>query len=455
MSTTTNQPPPPQQTQIDNKNKQLSVFNRLHQFWYEQSGTTEILALKQDVRHSSQAFDQASVNVTHARRHLEETLRQWEIVNGQHLQLLQRRESWTATEAQQFADVMTKEVTTRHTLDEAKRQLQASEEHLTSQQLSYMNAMRKRYHEEQIWQDQWRIIGTFGTWSLIGLNTIVFMASQYMHQVRESRRLLEMQRFIEDKLEGRNATVAPTAATAIMPAPVATLSVDEKDDESSAKIIEETTATATIKVSSVEAEKAMESAMTTTSSIEPTDDESSDGSSLKVTRDESTIEDPKESSLQKWQKRVPAWWSARTASNKRELKDDESSDNSSLKVTRDEATIEEPEESSVHKWQKRVPAWWPAKTASNNREPTDDESSDSSSSLKVTRGESSTIEDPEESSVQKWQKRVPVWWQHFLLSIQSSTTNASKEIHLPSVVLGVSVTGMAVLVSMALSTTKR
>eukprot|EP00562_Extubocellulus_spinifer_P018890 CAMPEP_0178601730 /NCGR_PEP_ID=MMETSP0697-20121206/34548_1 /TAXON_ID=265572 /ORGANISM="Extubocellulus spinifer, Strain CCMP396" /LENGTH=146 /DNA_ID=CAMNT_0020239817 /DNA_START=1 /DNA_END=439 /DNA_ORIENTATION=- len=38
-----------------------------------------------------------------------------------------------------------------------------------------MDAMRKRYHEEQIWNDRWRVLGVYGTWGLIALNSVLFL----------------------------------------------------------------------------------------------------------------------------------------------------------------------------------------------------------------------------------------------------------------------------------------
>ncbi|KAL3910886.1 MAG: hypothetical protein SGARI_001912 [Bacillariaceae sp.] len=151
--------------------KDKNLFEKLQDMWYERSGTSEILALKESVNEASLEFDQASAKVTFARRHLDESLRDWEKTSGQHLQLLQRRESWTPEDAQSFANLVGNEITTRTSLEQAREDLATAEETLSRRQLEYMNRMRRRYHEEQIWQDQWRVLGTYGTWSLIVLNT--------------------------------------------------------------------------------------------------------------------------------------------------------------------------------------------------------------------------------------------------------------------------------------------
>jgi She9 / Mdm33 family len=196
-----------------------SFLERLQDLWYERSGTSEILALKESVNESSLAFDQASAKVTLSRRHLDDCLRDWERTSGQHLQLLQRRESWTPDDAQSFANLVSKEITTRRALEQARKDLGKAEELLSKRQLEYMNRMRRRYHEEQIWQDQWRVLGTYGTWSLIVLNSCVFLGSQFFLQQREHARMKAIEELVRENrnqyIMGHSAT-ASTAATVKM-----------------------------------------------------------------------------------------------------------------------------------------------------------------------------------------------------------------------------------------------
>jgi hypothetical protein len=175
-----------------------SFLERLQDLWYERSGTSEIIALKESVNEASLEFDQASTKVTFARRHLDESLRKWERTSGQHLQLLQRRESWNQNDAQEFANLVSQEITNRNALEQARKDLARTEETLSKKQLEYMNRMRRRYHEEQIWQDQWRVLGTYGTWSLIVLNSCVFLASQYFLRLRENARMKAIEELIRD-----------------------------------------------------------------------------------------------------------------------------------------------------------------------------------------------------------------------------------------------------------------
>mmetsp|Transcript_10646 Transcript_10646/g.25622 ORF Transcript_10646/g.25622 Transcript_10646/m.25622 type:complete len:540 (+) Transcript_10646:82-1701(+) len=202
-------------------------YDRIFRFWSERSGTSEILALKESVNEAGTAFDSASAAVTTKRRNLDEALRKWERASGQHMQLLQRRESWTPEDAQRFADFVALEITSRSELEQARHDLGRSEELLTKSQLDYINKMRRRYHEEQIWQDQWRVLGTYGTWTLIVLNSCVFLSSQYYQRRRERDRTETIERLIR---ESRNVVVPTQGQSAKDDHATSEVLTESKDD---------------------------------------------------------------------------------------------------------------------------------------------------------------------------------------------------------------------------------
>ena len=72
---------------------------------------------------------------------------------------------------------------------------------------SYMNALRKRYHEEQLWADKWRIYSTYMTWGLIVFNSVVFLISQYMLRMRENQRMLDMKEMLQQSLVASEGTL--------------------------------------------------------------------------------------------------------------------------------------------------------------------------------------------------------------------------------------------------------
>jgi hypothetical protein len=232
-------------------------YDRVFRLWSERSGTSEILGLKESVNDAGAAFDTASATVTTNRRNLDDALRKWERASGQHMHLLQRRESWTPDDAQRFADFVSLEITSRGELDLARHDLGRSEELLTRSQLDYINKMRRRYHEEQIWQDQWRVLGTYGTWTLIFLNSCVFMGSQFFQIRRERGRIETIERLIRENnnseriIQIEEQKVEVDHETSEMPASAMAMAIEnnadnnndvirtESEDENTAKNEEE------------------------------------------------------------------------------------------------------------------------------------------------------------------------------------------------------------------------
>jgi hypothetical protein len=182
-------------------------LNRWFQVWLDESGTMEILQLKEKVNGSSLKFDEKQRLVVEARRSLDVALKAWEDSQSQHTQLLQVRDKWTPTQAQEFSTVVQEEVRIRNDLQHAKQNLSEREAQQASTQVEYMNDLRRRYHEEQIWQDKWRIMSTFGTWGLIVLNSFVFLISQYLYRLRETKRSKDTEGLLYQTLSSNTSTL--------------------------------------------------------------------------------------------------------------------------------------------------------------------------------------------------------------------------------------------------------
>jgi len=171
-------------------------LSRWLHIWDRESGTHEIIHLKRQVNRASNQFDQQQNKVLRARKTLEQALEQWEGVQAQHTTLLQTRERWTPSHAKEFAGVLEREVEKRGALETAKKDLAEQEAAQLKSLNDYMDQLRRRYQEEQLWQDKWRIYSTYGTWGLIVLNSVVFLAGQLFHRIRENRRLDDTKKLI-------------------------------------------------------------------------------------------------------------------------------------------------------------------------------------------------------------------------------------------------------------------
>lgn len=188
---------------------------RLVQTWDEHSGQRELEQLKRSVQQASINFDLTVGDVVACRSNVENAQRAHDEAQKQLASLMMRREQWDGTDAAMFVEFTSKEVKTRQALAEARNSLRKAEEDSSRCQREYMDVMRQRYHEEQMWQEKWRMLGTFGTWTLIGLNSIVFLGSQFFHQRREVKRLKAIEQLIKDNLQTMQDTVSSGQAEQI------------------------------------------------------------------------------------------------------------------------------------------------------------------------------------------------------------------------------------------------
>ena len=177
-----------------------ALVAQLTDLYSKHSGLYELSNLKQAATKASIAFDDAVLAVKSSRLSAEAATSQYESTNQKHVTMLMRRDSWSSADAAEFAELTAREVKARKVLLKAREGLRSAEDEAGRSQVIYMDALRKRYHEEQIWQDKWRVLSTYGTWGLIVLNTALFCGGQIFHWRREDGRM----RLIEDLIRERN-----------------------------------------------------------------------------------------------------------------------------------------------------------------------------------------------------------------------------------------------------------
>jgi hypothetical protein len=187
----------------------VTKLHQLYSLWGEYSGDHELNRLKNAVTDCSTRFDDAVRLVSAKRLEVENAQRLHDETQKRYSQLMMKRDQWDAADAALFVEVTSQEVNGRQLLQNARESLRKAEDDSGLYQRDYMDAMRRRYHEEQMWQDKWRVAGTFGTWSLIGLNSIIFMGGQYFHIKREKGRL----QAIEDLINSKMPSVAVDAGS--------------------------------------------------------------------------------------------------------------------------------------------------------------------------------------------------------------------------------------------------
>jgi She9 / Mdm33 family len=173
-------------------------LQRLQSLFEESSGLVELVHLKNAVQRGSEKFDASINRVAKCRETVALAQKAHDQAHKKHVSLLMRREEWKAEDAQAFVAITAEEVTARQALLSAQEALKQAENFSMQCQHAYMDMMRQRYHEEQLWQEKWRLLGTYGTWSLIGINTLAFVLGQF----REMNRLHHMEQLLLQRYPG-------------------------------------------------------------------------------------------------------------------------------------------------------------------------------------------------------------------------------------------------------------
>jgi len=106
-------------------------------------------------------------------------------------ELLQTKASWGIKELQSYTQLYADLHNMTTNIQEAQRELQSVEEELEDAHQALIDAIRDRYHEEQIWSDQIRGMSTMVTIALIAFNAIIFATIHIVIEPRKRKKLLK------------------------------------------------------------------------------------------------------------------------------------------------------------------------------------------------------------------------------------------------------------------------
>lgn len=142
--------------------------------------------LKDDLRSSRTAFDIAIQSRSQCQKELNA--------------LLQRKQSWSDEDLLRFTELYRREMRLEQGEAEAKAANQQLEKAVDQAHQRLMDSLRERYQEEQLWSNKIRRLSTFGTFSLMGLNLLLFLIIQLWLEPRKRRKILgEFHETIDDR----------------------------------------------------------------------------------------------------------------------------------------------------------------------------------------------------------------------------------------------------------------
>jgi She9 / Mdm33 family len=106
-------------------------------------------------------------------------------------ELLQRKHTWTGEDVTRFTELYRLEHLHSQQEMTAKENYRQSEKHMDRQYLELTRSIMERYHEEQLWSDKIRSVSTYGTWALMVVNLILFVAVQTVFEPYKRKRLTD------------------------------------------------------------------------------------------------------------------------------------------------------------------------------------------------------------------------------------------------------------------------
>ncbi|KAJ1969996.1 sensitivity to high expression protein she9 [Dimargaris xerosporica] len=161
----------------------------------------EFFSARQALDEAKLAYDNALTERSHCQR---------EINN-----LLQRKHLWTNADVTQFTELYRHEHLHEQAEGECKHHLQRQEKLVEQKYSELVDAIRIRYHEEQLWSDKIRAAATYGTWAVLTLNLLVFAFVHIVIEPRKRKKIMDHMETVVHRAQAElQATGAPSATTA-------------------------------------------------------------------------------------------------------------------------------------------------------------------------------------------------------------------------------------------------
>lgn len=136
-------------------------------------------------------FENTRDKVQEAKRAYEEAIETRSNTQRGINELLQRKHLWTGEDVTKFTELYRLEHSHSQAEAVAKETYQASEKQMDREYMELARSIMERYHEEQLWSDKIRSVSTYGTWALMVVNLMLFVAVQTVFEPRKRKRLTD------------------------------------------------------------------------------------------------------------------------------------------------------------------------------------------------------------------------------------------------------------------------
>ncbi|ORX58135.1 hypothetical protein DM01DRAFT_1333802 [Hesseltinella vesiculosa] len=176
---------------IRNANDSQEAVRRLSATLNEITGYKQIELVKQKVQDQAQAFEYTRDQVQIAKKRYELSIATRSNTQRGINELLQRKHLWTGDDVTQFTELYRLEHEHAKEEDLARSNYERMEKQMDREYMDLARCIMERYHDEQLWSDKIRSVSTYGTWALMGLNVLLFIAVQTIFEPRKRKRLTD------------------------------------------------------------------------------------------------------------------------------------------------------------------------------------------------------------------------------------------------------------------------
>lgn len=165
------------------------------------TGYAECEKLRVSVKNADQRFQELKEALRHSRMVLDQAIQSRCQCQKELNALLQRKQSWLDEDLLRFTELYRKEMRLEQAELEAKLSSEKLEKDVDAAHQALMDALRERYQEEQLWSDKIRRLSTYGTFSLMSLNVLLFLVIQLMIEPRKREKfLVNLEAILADRM---------------------------------------------------------------------------------------------------------------------------------------------------------------------------------------------------------------------------------------------------------------
>ncbi|KAG2219954.1 hypothetical protein INT45_002168 [Circinella minor] len=153
------------------------------------TGYDQIEEVKRKVTNQATEFESSRDEVQAAKRVFEDAIETRSSTQREINELLQRKHMWTGEDVTRFTELYRLEHDHSRAEITAKERYQQAEKQMDREYMALAQSIMERYHEEQLWSDKIRSVSTYGTWALMVVNLILFVAVQIVFEPLKRKRL--------------------------------------------------------------------------------------------------------------------------------------------------------------------------------------------------------------------------------------------------------------------------